>query len=176
MAKSIGWAWNTAEYIWSGAIISTGRSYLRVGIPSLFYFLLLFLFFSFLPDFQERWDNFWCAERLWSQPPASFLEAYNYPRALHLHCFFWLLSNRGPVSRGHILLIDMRHSGHMDTSGGDICEMIDEFVVICKLLVGWRAGGVWALMTSSAWLWRISLIDGEKRPVDEKLMNGRYGK
>lgn len=56
--------------------------------------------------------------------------------------FFLLLLNRGPVSRGHILLIDMRHSGHMDTSGGDICEMIDEFVVICKLLAGGRVGGV----------------------------------
>lgn len=27
---------------------------------------------------------------------------------------------------------------------------------------------MWALMTSSASLWRISLIDGEKRPVDGK--------
>lgn len=45
-----------------------------------------------------------------------------------------LLLNRGRVSRGHIQLIDMRHSSHMDTSRGDICEMMDEFVVICKLL------------------------------------------
>lgn len=40
------------------------------------------------------------------------------------------------------MLIDTWRSSHMDTSSGDICEMMDEVVVICKLPAE-REGGVW---------------------------------